>query len=139
MAVARFETPGDRPSKMDKDWNLEGLPQYSQVDQFAHVHRRRHAKRRILRLMVLACLGYVVFIHWQSSSNASRGNHSALLSAERLENDYATCASLRREPHDPSGERERNARFVDGQKPILIRNATVWTGEREKVDRQKFC
>ncbi|KAF2173115.1 hypothetical protein M409DRAFT_49603 [Zasmidium cellare ATCC 36951] len=108
---------------MDKDWSSDGLPQYSQVDQFAHVHRRRHFKRRVIRLLVLACVGYAIFTHWQSS------NHTTLLSTERLQSDYATCASLRQVPSDPSGHRERNARFVDGQKPILIRNATVWTGE----------
>ena len=32
-------------------------------------------------------------------------------------------------PQDPSGGRERSARYVDGHKPVLIRNATVWTGD----------
>ncbi|KAK4507311.1 hypothetical protein PRZ48_001046 [Zasmidium cellare] len=114
---------------MDKDGSSDGLPQYSRVDQYAHVHRRRHVKRRVIRLLLLTCLGYAIYTHWQSSPRLDQASHSALLSSERLQTDYATCASLRRVPQDPSGHRDRNARYVDGQKPILIRNATVWTGE----------
>lgn len=110
---------------MDKDWSSDGLPKYSPVDQFAHGHhRQRHFKRRVFRLLVLACLGFAVISHWRNSHS-----HPKLLSTERLQGDYDTCASLRRVPSDPSGDRERNARFVEGQNPILIRNATVWTGK----------
>lgn len=118
---------------MDKDWGPDGLPQYSQVDQFAHFHRRRHVKCRIIRLLVLACVGYAAFVYWQSSTIAHKTAHSTLLSSERLQNDYATCSSLRRQPQDPSGHRDRNARYVEGQRPVLIRNATVWTGKLDKI------
>lgn len=108
---------------MDK----EGLPRYSPVDEFAaQRHRRRH-RRRAVKLLVLAFLGYVVFHHW-TRRNTDHGEHT-LLSVERLHEDYTTCSRLRSVPTDPSGPRERNARYIDGQKPVLIRNATLWTGE----------
>jgi imidazolonepropionase-like amidohydrolase len=36
---------------------------------------------------------------------------------------------LRSTPSDPSGPREYNKRWINGTKPVLLRNATVWTGE----------
>ncbi len=48
----------------------------------------------------------------------------------RLREDLATCKKLQRTPADPIGlGRERNARYLDGEKPTLIRNASVWVGE----------
>ncbi|KAL1617045.1 hypothetical protein SLS54_008040 [Diplodia seriata] len=32
-------------------------------------------------------------------------------------------------PQDPAGQRARNGRYIEGHKPTLIRNATVWVGE----------
>ncbi|KAK3073134.1 hypothetical protein LTR53_005566 [Teratosphaeriaceae sp. CCFEE 6253] len=54
---------------------------------------------------------------------------NSILFVERLQADHAHCAQLRSRPQDPSGPRERNARSLDAQKPVLIRNTTVWTGE----------
>jgi hypothetical protein len=52
------------------------------------------------------------------------------LSAKRLQEDLATCEKLRKEPQNPIGAgRERNARYIDGHAPTLIKNATVWVGE----------
>lgn len=52
------------------------------------------------------------------------------LSVAKLHDDLAVCARLRSKPQDPIGlGRERNARYIDGHKPTLIRNATVWVGE----------
>ena len=52
------------------------------------------------------------------------------LSVARLKDDLSTCANLRTKPADPIGlGRGRNARYINGQKPTLITNATVWVGE----------
>ncbi|KAF2644518.1 amidohydrolase [Massarina eburnea CBS 473.64] len=52
------------------------------------------------------------------------------LSVERLHADYAACATLQRNPFESTGRvREYNKRWVKGTKPLLIRNATIWTGE----------
>lgn len=52
------------------------------------------------------------------------------LNTTRLRDDAETCAKLRHKPADPVGPgREKNARYTEGGRPTLIRNATVWTGE----------
>lgn len=79
--------------------------------------------------MLLAALLYTITSFWSegtSSENHHRDNR--LLSADRLAEDYRACAGLRAVPKDPSGPREQNARY-SGSKAVLIKNATVWTGE----------
>ncbi|KAK0649103.1 CHAT domain-containing protein [Cercophora newfieldiana] len=52
------------------------------------------------------------------------------LSIKRLQEDLATCSKLRKKPEDPIGPgRDRNARYIDGHAPTLIKNATLWIGE----------
>jgi hypothetical protein len=75
-------------------------------------------------------LGYIVYTHWnQQTPNVRLTSPHGILSVEKLREEHAICSKLRSVPQDPSGHRERNARYVDGHKPVLIRNATVWTGE----------
>ncbi|KAF2773038.1 hypothetical protein EJ03DRAFT_380292 [Teratosphaeria nubilosa] len=106
----------------------EGLPRYSSVDEYASLRARRRFHKRIAKFATLATVGLICISQWtKSNTNARQSN--GLLSVERLQADYATCSKLRSVPHDPSGPRERNARYMDGHKPVLIRNATVWTGE----------
>lgn len=110
---------------MDK----EDLPRYTAVDEIAvsrHSHIRR---RRIIKLVVFGCLAYVLFNHWVSREAASTNQGSSRLSTARLQEDYRICSKLRSVPKDPSGERQRNARWVEGHGAVLIRNATSWTGE----------
>jgi imidazolonepropionase-like amidohydrolase len=55
------------------------------------------------------------------------------LSIKRLQEDLNVCAKLHKKPIDPIGYgRERNARYVDGHRPTLITNATVWVGEPDR-------
>ena len=111
---------------MDKD----ELPKYSPVDQFPlHRRRRRHGPPRIVKLAILACIGYFVYSHWNRPTFNQQLNSPGQLSVERLRQDHALCSKLRSVPQDPSGSRARNGRYVDGQKPVLLRNASVWTGE----------
>lgn len=113
---------------MDKVEELDGLPVYTPRDQYASHHRRRRIRRRALRVVVLACFAYAAYVHWFSRDSTIK---EQLLSSERLNDGYATCRKLRTLPVDPSGHRNVSARYVEGGKPILIRNATVWTGESE--------
>lgn len=113
---------------MEKD----GLPRYSPIDEHRPRHRRRRRRGapRIVKLAILACLGYIVYTHWnQQTPNVRLTSPHGILSVEKLREEHAICSKLRSVPQDPSGHRERNARYVDGHKPVLIRNATVWTGE----------
>ncbi|KAK4547193.1 hypothetical protein LTR36_001414 [Oleoguttula mirabilis] len=52
-----------------------------------------------------------------------------LLSSDRLTAEHATCSKLRSVPQDATGPRDQSGRYVKGSKPVLIRNATIWTGE----------
>lgn len=122
-----------------------GLPPYSAVGgpppAHGQQHGRRHIRRsRAIRLTVLSFLAFIVYAQWkqipasppvnngrpQSTTTVSRHG----LSVAQLQHDLAVCAKLRSKPTDPIGlGRERNARYIDGHKPTLIRNATVWIGE----------
>ncbi|TDZ36047.1 hypothetical protein C8035_v009024 [Colletotrichum spinosum] len=123
------------------DPEKSGLPPYSDVALSAshpspHHHRHHHlrSKRwlrpsRSMKLIVL-CLGFIAFAQWKQLSILPTRNSSSTLSAARLQEDLATCTKLRHKPQDPIGlGREKNARFVEGQRPTLIRNATIWAGE----------
>lgn len=110
---------------MDKD----GLPRYSTADEYAALRHHRRYRRRFIRLFILVLLGYTAFRYCSNIVPGMQRTRNDLLSVERLEADYATCSKLRSVPQDPSGPRERNARFVEGGKPVLIQNATIWIGE----------
>lgn len=124
-----------------------GLPPYSAVAgppvEFAHAqhqHGRRHIRRsRAIRLAVLSFLAFIVYAQWQQIPSSSPLDNAGPqtrtvtrhgLSIAKLQEDLAVCSKLRSKPKDPIGlGRERNARYIDGHKPTLIRNATVWVGE----------
>ncbi|SPO02928.1 uncharacterized protein DNG_05606 [Cephalotrichum gorgonifer] len=127
------------------DLEKDGLPPYSysalpevkiggtkQAPQLKN-KRRSMRRSRAVRFVTLACLLFIAFAQWKQSRGLPgphhpRKNHG--LSIDRLQENLATCAKLRHKPKNPTGlGRERNARYVDGQKPTLIRNATVWVGE----------
>ena len=127
---------------MDSEKN--GLPPYSAVAEplpahARHLHPRGHIRRsRAVRLIVLSFLAFIVYAQWrQIPSAVSHGGTGPAtvvsrhgLSIAKLQDDLAVCAKLRSKPEDPIGfGRERNARYIDGHKPTLIRNATVWVGE----------
>ncbi|TPX07186.1 uncharacterized protein E0L32_010889 [Thyridium curvatum] len=98
--------------------------------------RRRASLRRSrgLRRVGLACLAFIAYAQWRQIHSSGHPQHPDLtahgLSIERLRHDLATCTKLHTTPTDPTGSgRDRSARYVEGQRPTLIRNATVWTGE----------
>ncbi|EKG19830.1 Amidohydrolase 1 [Macrophomina phaseolina MS6] len=113
---------------MDKD----GLPTYSAVaSQGPAQPRRRFRKTRSLKAIGVACLVYLAYAQWSQPRLSRHQEHGkgSTLSLERLEANLATCAKLQQKPQDPSGPRARNARYIDGHKPTLIKNATVWVGD----------
>ncbi|KAK2590074.1 hypothetical protein QQS21_012247 [Conoideocrella luteorostrata] len=95
-------------------------------------HGRRGLRRsRGIKFFALACLSLIVFAQWKQMWRSSR--HSVKLSVEKLNDNLATCEKLRHKPKDPVGlGREKNARYVEGGKPALIKNATIWIGEPVK-------
>ncbi|ROW07908.1 hypothetical protein VMCG_03447 [Cytospora schulzeri] len=123
------------------DSEKSGLPPYSAVAG-PPAHPRHHLARghirrsRAVRLVVLSFLAFIVYAQWRQIPSASYGDTDSMtvsphgLSVAKLQDDLAVCSRLRSKPEDPIGlGRERNARYIDGHKPTLIRNATVWVGE----------
>lgn len=113
-----------------------GLPPYSAVSlpppASVTAHgcrlRGRRAMRRSrgVRLFALACLAFLAFAQWKQMQPSAE----LKLSLKKLNDDLATCKKLRTKPQDPSGlGRDKNARYIDGGKPTLIKNATIWVGE----------
>ena len=113
---------------MEKD----DLPRYAEIDQLPRLNRRRRLQRRKgFKVIFLLCLFFLAYLYL-TQPRLEIQTQPNTLSSGRLRADLATCTKLRSVPKDPSGPRERNARYIDGQKPLLIRNATVWTGESSK-------
>ncbi|KFA52757.1 hypothetical protein S40293_00862 [Stachybotrys chartarum IBT 40293] len=115
---------------MDKS----GLPPYNvamapRPDGPVRLRARRNLRRsRVLRFFALACLLLLVVAQWKQLLR--KQNAAPKLSVEKLRADLATCQKLRAPPQDPIGlGRDKNARYIEGGKPTLIKNATVWVGE----------
>ncbi|KAL2206186.1 carbohydrate esterase family 9 protein [Sarocladium strictum] len=96
------------------------------------IHGRRFARRsRAIKVFALACLGFIVLAQWGQLWRAQ--SSAPMLSVQKLSDDLQTCKKLRHKPQDPQGAgREKNARYLDGGKPTLIKNATIWVGEPVK-------
>ncbi|KAI1192919.1 amidohydrolase [Nemania serpens] len=109
------------------------LPPYSAVANPEWPRRHRAIRRsRGLRAFALVCLAFIVYAQWRQIHPASKSS-SPLLSIIKLQEDLEVCAKLRSTPKDPIGAgRHRNARYIDGHKPTLIKNATIWVGEPAK-------
>lgn len=84
-----------------------------------------------LCLVSLLCVAFAAYIRRKLfQSDISTGFTLHGLSIKRLEEDLAKCNGLRAKPVDPVGlQRENNARFINGHRPTLIINASVWSGE----------
>ncbi|KAK0624996.1 hypothetical protein B0T17DRAFT_617144 [Bombardia bombarda] len=122
------------------------LPPYSAVADVQRPPWRRgrmqHRMRRwrALRFLAIACLAFIAFAQWKQLSASSPPTPPSDaditvhgLSTKRLQEDLATCSKLRQKPQDPAGlGRDKNARYLDGHAPTLIKNATVWVGEPAK-------
>jgi imidazolonepropionase-like amidohydrolase len=109
---------------MPKD-HLDELPTYTDATQ-TWIRRRR--KPRFTRLLLVALSAYLAFGVYKIATNTAKPQNT--LSIDRLRDDHTTCATLRQAPVDVSREsRDVNKRWVNGTKPLLIRNATIWTGE----------
>ena len=112
---------------MEKD----NLPSYSEVAGQPRWRRRRFRHSKTARILFVSFLAFIAYAQWRqipASDRLHTTRHG--LSISRLEQDLAVCSKLQKKPQDPIGlGRERNARYIDGHKPTLIKNATVWIGE----------
>lgn len=110
---------------------LDGLPTYKDAtsarDRIRLSWSDRRRRRRTIRFLATAILACLVYQTYKISINTRKP--TSTLSIERLTEDYATCATLRRKPVEAGITRSFNKRWNEETKPLLIRNATVWTGE----------
>ena len=93
--------------------------------------RRYQCWWRSARLISVLLLAYIAWVRlWRHRTIASPQTTNHGLSVERLKKDLSTCAELHTTPVDPAGYgRKSNACYVEGNKPTLIVNASVWTGD----------
>ncbi|KAF1846240.1 uncharacterized protein K460DRAFT_283339 [Cucurbitaria berberidis CBS 394.84] len=107
----------------------EGLPTYAAATTLSTPrpwHNRRK-KRRTYRLLALACFASLAYYTLKIANNTTKPINT--LSIKRLQDEYAACSTLRSKPATTSGTRDFNKRWTNTTKPLLIRNATIWTGE----------
>jgi hypothetical protein len=114
-----------------------GLPPYSASSGLplpasgAAPFRGRRAglrRSRVLKFFAATCLALLVAGQWRQVWRQDA--KAPLLSLAKLSDDLQTCQKLRHKPQDPIGlGREKNARWVEGGKPTLIKNAVIWIGE----------
>lgn len=85
-------------------------------------------RSRVIRFFTLACLLLIVLSQWKQVWRAE--SKGPKLSIDKLNDNLQSCKKLRSKPQDPVGlGRKRNARYIDGHKATLIKNATIWVGE----------
>ena len=110
----------------------DGLPTYTDATSNVPAKSKpswgvRPRRSRMIRVLAAGVLLYLAFSAYAINHVTTKPDNP--LSVGQLHADYATCATLRRKPLEISATRDHNKRWVKGTKPLLIRNATVWTGE----------
>jgi hypothetical protein len=109
----------------------EDLPTYRDATYSGSTHRHaglnRQRKRKIVRLAAVTCLAYLTYYAYKIAGNTTKP--ASILSITQLDQDYATCSALRKRPSQIAESRHYNKRWIKGTPPLLIRNATIWTGE----------
>ncbi|KAF9690562.1 hypothetical protein EKO04_011420 [Ascochyta lentis] len=107
----------------------EDLPTYDDATTASAprpwLHRRQ--KRKTFRLLGAAAFAYLTYTTLKIASNTERS--ISTLSINKLQQDLTVCSSLRHQPVESTAHREHNKRWINSTSPVLIRNATVWTGE----------
>lgn len=105
------------------------LPTYQSDPEFAVYNRHRVQKRQRFSLALFALSLIVLFYlpsFWALSSTPSVSERLPI-DATRI---LSLCAKLKTKPGLPVNfySRSQSNRFVPGTKPVLIQNATLWTG-----------
>ncbi|KAI0307234.1 hypothetical protein B0F90DRAFT_1686479 [Multifurca ochricompacta] len=96
----------------------------------ARITTRRHMSRQLLSLLALSLISFTCVFYWNGSSgNAWLHSQNMPLDAQEI---LMRCAALKMRPGPPSNFLERTVsdRFEEGTPATLIRNATIWTGEK---------
>ncbi|KAF1930434.1 uncharacterized protein M421DRAFT_418755 [Didymella exigua CBS 183.55] len=107
----------------------EALPTYDDATTATTPHPwlHRRQKRKTLRVLGAAAMTYLAYTTFKIATNTEPPISS--LSIAKLQEDHAVCANLRHQPVESGAHRDHNKRWVKSTKPVLISNATIWTGE----------
>jgi hypothetical protein len=99
-----------------------------------NIPTRRHKPKALLGLLVLSFVSLTCTLYWHGySSNAWTRSQSIPLNAPEI---LMRCATLKARPGPPSNflERKVSDRFEEGTPATIIRNATIWTGEKNGTE-----
>jgi hypothetical protein len=95
---------------------------------------RRHTPKALLGLLSLCLVSLTCMFYWHGySNNAWSASQRIPLDAQQI---FLRCAALKAKPGPPSNFLERDAsdRFEEGTPATIIRNATIWTGEKNGTE-----
>jgi hypothetical protein len=100
----------------------------------ANIPIRRHKPKALLGLLALSLVSLTYTFYWHGySSSAWTRSQSMPLNAPGI---LMRCATLKARPGPPSNflERKVSDRFEEGTPATIIRNATIWTGEKNGTE-----
>jgi hypothetical protein len=95
---------------------------------------RRHTPKALLGLLSLCLVSLTCTFYWHGYSyNAWSASQRIPLDAQQI---LMRCAALKAKPGPPSNflERDVSDRFEEGTLATIIRNATIWTGEKNGTE-----
>ena len=96
--------------------------------------RRRRKPKAPLGLFALCLVSLICTFYWHGHSNNVWSTSQRIpLDAQQI---LMRCAALRSSPGPPSNFLERSAsdRFEEGTPATIIRNAAIWTGEKNGTE-----
>ena len=99
-----------------------------------NIPTRRHKPRALLGLLALSLISLTCTFYWHGhSSNVWTRSQSIPLDAPQI---LLRCATLKATPGPPSNflERKESDRFEEGTPATIIRNAAIWTGEKNGTE-----
>lgn len=99
-----------------------------------NIPSRRHRPKALLSLLVLCLVSLTCTLYWHGySSKAWSRTQSIPLDAHEI---LTRCAALKARPGPPSNFMERSVsdRFEEGTPATIIRNAAIWTGEKNGTE-----
>ncbi|KAI0004939.1 hypothetical protein BJV74DRAFT_805840 [Russula compacta] len=101
----------------------------------ASISSRRHKpKASLLGLLALSLVSLTCIFHWHGYSNKAWSSSQRIpLDAQEI---LMRCAALKTKPGPPANffERSVSDRFEEGTPATIIRNATIWTGEKNGTE-----
>lgn len=116
---------------MDLKFESKALPVHTVQPHERPVERRKFSfYGRLVALCLVATLAFITI------SPSATSDHPAVKVPQHADAIQARCRSLNTKPGPPSNFYDRSVsdRFVHGTRPVLITNATIWTGRVQGLE-----